>query len=289
MTTRKEGGFHLLISLVVLAVVAAIGFVGYMVFTKDNKSDGEVLWSFNEQSNEWEVSQGTAPACPEPMKFDNSPVDMSHATAVLFPGTYRGKSYKVHGGFGFDSSQTVVMPMDGTLTGLVRYYEGNPLELQYKVDFENDCGISFYFDHLHTLSPELQKIAEQTPEPKVDDTSDVYNGPHIKMKAGGVVATETGAHKVQRYGIDFGVVDYRQRNEISKNSTWATMHNEYETTEWYGVCWFDMMPDADVEKVKQLSRLQLDTRRVAQHVSDYCDNADYTTLDFNDGKPVDYY
>ena len=109
------------------------------------------------------------------------------------------------------------------------------------------------------------------------------------MKAGDTVATETGAHKVGRYGIDFGVVDYRQRNKISKNPKWAALHSEYKSTEWYGVCWFDMLPGEDAKKAKELSLVQADTRRIAKYVSDYCDNADYTTLDFYDGQPADSY
>jgi hypothetical protein len=49
-----------------------------------------------------------------------------------------------------------------------------------------------------------------------------------------------------------------------------------------------MLPGEDAKKAKGLSLLQTDTRRVAKHVSDYCDT-DYTTLDFNDGQPADNY
>ena len=178
-----------------------------------------------------------------------------------------------------------------TLTGLTRYYEGDPLELQYSVSFDTDCGIAFYFDHLHTLSPSLQALAEQQPEPKINDTRTNPDDapPRIKMRAGDLVATETGSHAVQRYGIDFGVVDYRKRNEISKNPKWAALHGEYKASEWYGVCWFDMLPGGDAGRAKELSLVQVDTRRIAKHVSDYCDNADYTTLDFNNGQPADSY
>jgi hypothetical protein len=287
-----ENGFHVLLVLIVLLVVGAIGMVGYVVFTNSkDKANAEVRWSYDEKKDAWHVQQGKAPACKEPYVFDYTPVNMDFATSTGPGGVYRGKSYKVHGIFALSKSSEVKLPADATLTGLGRYYEGDPLEIQYSASFDTDCGIAFYFDHLYTLSPQLQALVEQQPEPKVNDTrvdpSDAP--PRIKMKAGDIVATETGAHAVQRYGIDFGVVDYRQRNEISKNSKWAALHSEYKSNEWYGVCWFDMLPGEDAKKAKELSLVQTDTRRVAKHVSDYCDNADYTTLDFNNGQPADNY
>ncbi len=295
MIGKNENGFHLVPVLLILVVIGAIGFVGYQVMARQKKANAEVRWSFDEKKNEWYVKEGKAPACKEPLKFDYTPIDISRATSVGFAGTYRGFNYKVHGGFGFaedfNGTQDVRLPMDATLSGLVRYYEGDPPDLQYHVSFENDCGIMFYFDHLYTLSPQLQALAEQTPEPRLDDTSSspADAPPRIKLKAGDIIATATGQPKVNRAGFDFGVVDYRKRNEISKNTEWARLHSEFESSEWYGVCWFNMLPGADAEKAKELSRVQGDTRRVAKHVSDYCDNADYSTLDFNKGQPAQNY
>lgn len=288
----NQRGFHALLFVIALAVLGAIGAVGYVVFSNaQNKANAEVRWAFDDKKNEWFVQQGVAPACKDPFVFDYSPVDLDTASSVAFAGTYRGKSYKVHGGFGLDKSSEVKLPASATLSGITRYYEGEPQELQYLVSFEMDCGIFFYFDHLHELSPKLQKLAEQQPEPKVNDTrtSPADAPPRIKMQAGELVATETGQHNAQRYGIDFGVLDYRQRNKISKNSEWAALHNQYMTTEWFGVCWFDMLPGSDAARAKELSRVQVNTNFVAEYVSDYCDNADHTTLDFNKGQPVDHY
>lgn len=288
----SQDGFHTVIILLFLVVIGVIGTVGYVVFRNaHNKASADVRWNYDTTKNEWFVKEGVAPSCKDPYVFEQAPVDLRNATSVGFAGTYRGKSYKVHGTFGLTNSSQVVLPADATLSGLTRYYEGDPLELQYLVSFETDCGIAFYFDHLHTLSPELQVLAKQTPDPKENDTRTSPDDapPRIKMQAGDIVATETGAHQSQRYGIDFGVVDYRKRNTISKNSAWVSMHNSYASSEWFGVCWFDMLPDGNAEKAKELSLVQIDTRRTAKHVSDYCDNADYTTLDFNNGQPVDFY
>ncbi|HSX34479.1 MAG TPA: hypothetical protein VLF62_02435 [Candidatus Saccharimonadales bacterium] len=287
-----QDGFHLLFLLVIMVALGVIGAAGYLVISKSkHKATSEVRWSYDSKKDAWYVSAGKAPTCKEPLVFGYTPVPLAEATSVGFPGTYRGKSYKVHGTFALAKSSEVKLPADATLSGLARYYEGDPAEIQYAVSFEMDCGISFYFDHLYTLSPKLQQLANKLPEPKVNDTRVNPNDapPRIKLKAGDIVATATGAHKSTRYGIDFGVVDYRQRNKISYNAQWRALHSSYKSSEWYGTCWFNMLPGADASKAKELSVVQADTRKVAKFVSDYCDNADYTTPDLFGGKPVDSY
>ena len=292
MARTNEAGFHTLLVLLLVVVLGGVGAIGYFVLTKSqNKTSAEVRWNYDNQQDKWVATKGVAPNCKDPFIFDYTPVDMNLASSVGFPGTYRGKSYKVHGTFALTESTEVKLPAAATLSGLTRYYEGDPAELQYLVSFETDCGIAFYFDHLHTLSPQLQDIAEKQPAPKLNDTrtNPSDTPPRIKLNAGDVIATATGAHLRGNYGIDFGVIDYRQRNKISSNPEWVKLHSTYKASEWYGACWFDMLPGPDNEKAKQLSRVQANTQRIAEHVSDYCDNADYKTLDFKNGQPVDYY
>lgn len=297
MYKNQSGIAHLVLIILILLVLGAIGFAGYQVIEKrnaQNKSNEPVKWAFNEQNLEWFTQNGKAPTCKEPFKFDQTPVDISQVTGVLMPGAYRGFSYKPHGGFGVPESTIgkveVKMPIDATLVGLTRYYEGKPTaDLQYLLTFETDCGIAFRFDHLYTLSPELQALAEKTPEPKLDDTRTSPDNapPRTKFKSGQVIATQVGLPSMKIYGFDFGVYDYRQRNEISKDSQWAAIHNQYQSLDWFGVCWFDMLPGNDPEVVKPLSLKQYDTRRTVPKVSDYCANAPHKTLEFNDGKPTD--
>lgn len=296
MRLRKlsENGFHVLFTLVLLAVLGVIGVAGYVVYTNDrNKANADVLWSFDEKKKEWFVKEGTVPACKNPLVFDYDPLDLNRVESIGMPGVYASKSYKVHGGMRLPTSSkgqaNIRLPMDATLTGLKRYYDGQTTDMQHLVSFENDCGIQIYFDHLNVLSPTLQKLAENTPEPTVNDTRSNPSDapPRTKFKAGDIIATGVGFPSTDNYGFDFGVVDYRQRNEISKNEKWADLHQEFITTEWYGVCWLDKLPGA--EKAKTLIKLQTDTRRTQKFVSDYCEEGDYTTLDFNDGQPADRY
>lgn len=291
----KHNGFsviELIVIIFVLAVLGAAGFIAWNKFQEKRNANTEVVWAFNEQNNQWFAKTGKAPSCKEPFVFDQSPVDITKIDGVLLPGAYRGFSYKPHGGFGVTAQKGAVeikMPMDATLVGLTRYYEGDPADLQYLLTFESDCGIAFRFDHIYILTPEFQKLAEQTPEPKINDTrtSPDDNPPRTKFKSGQTIATQVGLPKMNIYGFDFGVYDYRKQNEISKNSDWAKLHSQYKSLDWYGVCWFDMLPGNAPEITKQLSLDQTDTRRTVKKVSDYCNNAPYQTLDINGGKPTD--
>lgn len=308
MYNNQKGFTHPFLILFFLIVLGAISFAGYRVYINNNstkqnltpQSDANktadhepVKWAYNEKSNEWYVQSGKAPSCKNPLKFDYSPVDISQVTSVLLPGQYRGFNYKPHGGFRLDGSQNgqveVKMPMDAKITGLTRYIESPDMAMQYIVTFDNDCGIALKFDHLHVLSPRLQELAEKQPEAKLDDTrNSPSNAPEAELfRAGEVIATAIGHPKIKNFGFDFGVYDYRQRNEISKNTKWAALHNNYQASEWYGICWFDLLPGSDSARATQLSEVSTNTQKPNQVVSDYCPNARHSTLDINDGKPTE--
>jgi len=302
MSKHNQFGFHVIELVIILVVLGVVGFIGFKVIgSKDSADDSsknstisgdEVTWAFNEQKLEWYPKSGTPPTCADPFIFDRSPVDLSKIMVVGMPGAYRGYSYKPHGGLRLtnpDSGKVdVVMPTDATLVGLTRYYEGNPSELQYLLTFETDCGVAFRFDHLYILAPDFQAIAETTPEPKKDDTRTDPNIPfkRTKFKAGDVVATEVGFPQTKNFGFDFGTYDYRQRNDMSKNSEWADIHNQYQSLEWFGTCWIDQLPGADAAKAKELAFVIINPAK-PNIVSDYCTYAPHTTLDFNNGQPTD--
>lgn len=300
MLNKNQRGFGIVELIVILLAIGGLVVIGSYVMSRqspDNSSpqtstsnggvgsngnNNVVLWRFDEKRQAY-VASGTPPVCPTPL-FSKSPVDTTMATSVLYPGQYRGMNYKPHGGFAFDNSKPgdvkVVMPMDGELTGLVRYIEAG--EIQYKVSFTNNCGISFYFDHLYTLSPALMAIAETTPEPKVDDTRSDPLTTSITLKTGDVIATAVGHPKTNNTGMDFGVLDLHSTNEISKNPDWKALHQQLTASEWYGICWFEQLPIADAERVKSLpSRDQKSGTR-----SDYCPNSLGNTLGVNNGQPV---
>lgn len=304
--TLNQNGFHIVELVIVLAIISVIGLVGFKVFkakdkektnnqsttTSETSSTEAVKWAYNGQENKWFAEAGKPTTCKDPFTFDQSPVDLSKILAVGMPGQYRGYSYKPHGGMRLISMDSgtidVKMPTDATLVGLTRYYEGNPSELQYLLTFENDCGIAFRFDHIYTLAPAFQAIAETTPEPKKDDTR---TDPNIsfkrtKFKTGDLVATEVGFPRIKNFGFDFGAYDYRHRNEISKNTAWAAIHNQYQSLEWFGTCWIDQLPGADAKKAKELAFVVINPSK-PNIISDYCSYAPHRTLEFNNGQPTD--
>lgn len=299
MTGKQQNGFTVIEGLIILVVIAALVGAGIMVAkrqksakqsdTKTEQASNEAVeWSVNFQTNEWFVEKGKAPDCKKPFTFDYAPVDMSQVMFVLLPGQYRGFNYKPHGGFSMTSSTVnVKMPMDAKLVGITRYLESPDKALQYVMDFESDCGIAFRFDHLHALTPAFQAFADKTPAAKLDDTrSSPEDQPDpIYFKAGEAIATEVGHPDTKNYGFDFGVYDLRARNEVSKNQAWQALHQQNPSQEWYGVCWFDMLPGSDAATANALSKKVVNTNK-PNLVSDYCPGFK-KTLEVNGGKPTD--
>ena len=160
-------------------------------------------WEFD--GEKWQGSSVT-PACPEPLVLQ-SPVDMTLVSGILYPGQYRGGNYKPHGGFRFDGKDnnavTVTAPFDATLTVGSRYIEQG--EIQYVLWFENACGIAYRFDHLLTLTPEIQKLVDTLPAAKPDDSRTTRFATPMTVKAGDVIATAVGFAKNKNVSVDWGV------------------------------------------------------------------------------------
>lgn len=221
--------------------------------------------------------------CPSPFIF-KMPIELNKATSVLYPGQIRGGNYKAHGGFRFDGSKpdkiTVKAPIDAKVIAGARYPVNG--EVQYTFEFEHPCGIRYRFGHLLTLSPKFQKIAEKFPLPKGLDSRTTQVNPPIDVKEGDVIATAVGLTKggPEVFGgfntfVDWGVYDYRQQNEASKNPDWSTLHSTEDTT-WttyynsdtykYAVCWFDWISKEDREKVLSLPSSDFQSGKT----SDFC-------------------
>ena len=312
---QRQAGFHVIGLVIILLVLSSIGLIGYKVLaggreqtstqssqggqnTQSRQAAQQSGWVYSQQKLAWEKLGAAAPTCKEPLVFDSSPVAMESVTAVGLPGSYRGYDYKAHGGFRLADSTNgqaeIRLPMDANFKGITRYYEsvpGQADELQYLVDFENECGIAIRFDHLSVLAPAFQTLAEKSPAPKKNDTSNATQ-PATKgqpFKAGEVIATAVGFASTRNYGFDFGVYDYRSRNKISENKQWAAIHQQFSATTFHGVCWLPMLPGEDAAKAESIAkdRNNYDTRKAFNLTSDYCDFAPHRTLEFNGGKPTD--
>lgn len=299
MLNDNQEGSHVLGILLAIAVLSLTVLVGYKLFHQSSTTksgDVVVSWKYDQEKLEWYTEGGEAPKCKDPLLFDISPVELSKVTAIGLPGSYRGFNYKAHGGFRLlDSTEggaDIRLPMDMNLTGITRYYEsipGYPDELQYILDFENDCGIAIRFDHLHTLTPDFMSIAETTPQPKKNETNRNSEKMRRPFKQGDVIATKVGFPSAKNYGFDFGVYDYRQRNKISSNSQWADIQSQFSASTFHGICWIPLLPANDASKAESISkdRNNYNSNKPFNLTSDYCEFAPYRSLDFNNGQPVE--
>lgn len=251
---------------------------------------GEVTqWRYSDKAQAWLAPRfKDVPTCPSPL-LSMSPVDTRLATDFGYPGEYRGTDFKPHGGLRFDTSKSddisVRLPLEARLTTISRNLAFG--EVQHLLEFRNDCGIVVRFAHLYTLPPEFEAFFKDLPEPTEDSSTT-----EVKSRlfpAGTVVATAVGVPAENNIGFDFGVFDLRQQNAISQNPVWNSIpiHQQDWEQDAYGICWLDHIPKEDATRLRNLKQSDsvfIDKTRVT--ISDYCSDADSTTLDYNNGLPV---
>ncbi len=268
-------------AIVVLLVVG--GVVWYaMSRNKDSDDQSSTVQSMNTytqqpvandtqkaNSAQWQLTQdgwqssGTLPDCPSPLL--QSPIDVSKATSILYPGQTRGGNYKPHGGFRFDTVKNnqiaVTAPLDAQVVRGSRYIESG--EVQYMFDFIAPCGYMYRFDHLLKLTAKYQALAEQFPAASADSRTSNIN-PRVDVKAGEEIATAVGL--TNNTSVDFGVYDLRAKNSAAADATWAANPAHGPELAQHAVCWFDLLPTADAAIVKSLPAGD----QASGKISDYC-------------------
>ena len=289
MKKLNQTGSHLIAVVVGIVVIAVIGFVAMRVMKSKQELDavcknpacsiespGSVgtkkiidtaspaKWSHD--GKVWKAN-GTPLACPDPLTIA-TPVDISLATAILYPGQTRGTDYKPHGGFIFNGSInsdiTVKVPIDAQLDKGSRYIEQG--ETQYYFVFIAPCGLMYKFDHLLTLSSQFQAYADKLPEAKPDDSRTTKFAPAIYVKKDDVVAPAVGFKNTKNVSVDFGVYDIRQPNAVSKTADWQQKHPNDNEFGAYGICWLDILSSKDAATAKALPGGD----GVMGKTSDYC-------------------
>jgi hypothetical protein len=223
----------------------------------------EVVWD-NSGATGWQAIFGTPPVCPEPFTIQ-SPVDTTLATSILYPGQSR-PDYKPHGAFRFDTIKdntvNVTMPMAGKVVRGSRYLVGG--ELQYTFDIIHPCGMMVRLGHMLELSPKFAALATNFPPAQEGDSRTTRVEPAVDVVVGELVATKVGLTAGQNTFVDLGVYDLRQKNEASKNSSYAASH-DLELAQ-HALCWFNMLPSADAARVLALPAGD----PKAGKTSDYC-------------------
>lgn len=252
-----------------LALIFII-LIGAIIFTKDNFNKSPFLGNL-ESSGNWVQDEngwkavGAVPSCPEPMQF-SSITDLSQATSVLYPGQMRSVGYENTAGFRFDSIPndgiTVTAPMDGEVVMAARFLVDG--ETQYIFDILSPCGIMNRFDHLLTISPKLQEIADSLPEPKNNDNRSIPVSPPVKITQGEILATGVGLRKNINTFISWTVFDFRSKNKASQDPAWAKKH---PIMDHYAICPFPYLPEKDQEKIKSLPAADF----MSGSKSDFCD------------------
>lgn len=194
--------------------------------------------------------KGTPPECPNPLRLASF-VDVDLATSVLYPGQRRSVGYEPTAGYRFDGLPNekivITVPIEGEVVQAARFLVGE--EIQYVFDILSPCGIMVRLDHLLTLAPKFQEIAERLPAPKEGDSRSTSVFPRVKVVTGEVVATAVGLRKNKNTFASFTVFDFRQKNQISQNETWA---KEHPNLDHYVICPYPYLPEDDFERIKAL-------------------------------------
>jgi hypothetical protein len=210
------------------------------------------------------TADGVPPACPMNLVF-TSPVPVSSVEAVLYPGQLRGTAYKPHGGFifapGTNTSVTVRAPLDGYVFRGARYVQSG--EVQYMFDIIHSCGFMYRFDHLHTLSPRFQALADMLPAPTESSETTRFPPDHW-ISEGELIATTVGFVLTGNASFDWGVYDLRQRNRASDDADWLAAHPGEQPS--YAVCWLDYLTSAESTQLRALRGGD----GVSGKMSDYC-------------------
>lgn len=243
---KNEKGFGAIGLLLILATVAIVGFVGFRVVQSQTKTSNEVknldieADSAKQKSN---ASCGSEPVIALPVANDR-------IESILYPGQVRGNNFKPHGGFRLNGNNTaqVTLPLDSKVIDGVRYSEAG--EIQYMFDFQTDCGYRIRLDHLHTLSDEMQKIADQLPEPTEDSRTTNISSP--LLRAGTVIATKVGFLETANSSFDFGFYDMNMQNKASQQADWPKDFQYTTELATHGTCWFDYLSDENESFVRSL-------------------------------------
>lgn len=247
---RKQTGFANIVLLGLVLVLAMAGFAGYRVFKQQSDT------SANQQNKQENGSPKVADAglasgnpCSNPPEVA-LPVESQRIKSVLYPGQVRGNNFKPHGGFILNGSNEVevILPLDGKVIDGVRYNESG--EVQYMFDFEAECGYRFRLDHLHTLTDDMQVIADKLPQPT--ESSQTTKISSDTIKAGTKIATRVGFEKTANAFFDFGLYDMNVQNSASKQTDWPQDFQYQNELAIHGVCWFDYLLASDTSLVKSL-------------------------------------
>jgi len=193
------------------------------------------------------VPTATPPQCDEPFIFQ-TPVDLDLATAILYPGQYRGGDFKPHGGFRTDKTEGPVevrSPIEGYIWRVAKFTDD--YGIHYMFDIQHQCGIMVRLGHLAKVPPKMEAIFDDFPiRSKYDSRTELVEPFFVSL--GEVIATDTQLGT----GFDWGAYDLRKENEASKDPNFRKAHSDEGEQAYHALCWLDLLPQEDRAIVKGL-------------------------------------
>lgn len=221
------------------------------------------VWQWD--GDAWRVA-GNAPACEDPLAI-GAPIDMTRVSSRLYPGQVRGTDFKPHGGLAIDdatdTAATIYAIRDARLVRVAHYLQDGTE--QYLLDFVDDCGVMFRYDHLARVTPDISKYTDRLEAKEGDSRTTEVDG--LTVQKGAAIATAIGLPG--NVFFDLGVYDLRRQNEASKTELYKTdpLRIDDKEQSFYAVCWFDLLPPVDRAIANALPTRANDKEGA---VSDYC-------------------
>lgn len=235
-----------------------------------NTADNRPFWHYADGKMRW-AREGSPPPCQEPLIL-GSPVDLNLVQGILYPGQVRGdgpEDFKPHGGFQLKAGNTSVelrAPMDGYLTSVAKFTD--EFGLHYSLIFQHPCGIQFGGGHWGALPSDIQAIMGKIPLKAYGDSRTEEIIPPYFVKKGQIIVTGLQEKaNPERPGFDWGVADYRQENEVSKNERFRDLYGAHPWNTYYGVCWIDLLPADQKPIVKSFPGVDMKSGKY----SEYCE------------------
>ncbi len=196
----NQAGFHVVELVIVVVVLAAIGFVGFKVLNggKSKKGNPDENQSANQLQNVKKDCKGNGPVTMQHM-----PMDMADVSNVLPIGTLAGGHVTPIDHLYFypnDMKNRDAAPVYAMADGYIVSYEertqnvdsGNSQKGEYRIEIQHNCDIVSYFDLLTSLDDSIKD--------KVKNGKDL----HVPVKAGQVIG-RVGAQSLDTAIYNYGM------------------------------------------------------------------------------------
>lgn len=206
---KYQHGFAHLVLFIIIVVLAVVAGVGYRIYSKNNQDSktSQNSQSNNTKSGNNQKTSDTGCKSASAGLFTSNVTDISNITTIQNPiRIVGGSNIKTHSFIEVSKKSPVYAPMDANLSGGANYYETmgeNPVtKVQYLMSFNDDCDVNFWLDHIVDVP---DKIKSAFPAKAQNDTQNV-EVKKIDIKAGELIGY---SNQEGRARFDFGVINLK--------------------------------------------------------------------------------